>query len=124
MPTTRRGRTPVRIARNFAKRPVTRRSAPCWGPLRRGTTLAFTAVCLVPMVSVMALLLDGGLLMSEHRHARAVVDTAAMSAAYSLFGNYSLDHGLDPYGTARTAALNNAAANGYGNDVTASVVTV
>jgi hypothetical protein len=76
------------------------------------------------MVGVMALLLDGGLLISEHRHARSVADTAAMAAAYSLFKNSSTDHGLDPTGTARTAALNNATGNGYANDGTATVVTV
>ncbi len=72
----------------------------------------------------MALLLDGGLLLTEHRHARSVGDTAAMAAAYSLYTNYSTNQGLDPNEKAKTAALNNAAANGYANDGSISTVTV
>jgi len=82
------------------------------------------AISLVPMVGVMALLLDGGLLLTEQRHARSVADTAAMAAAYSLYTNYSVNQGLDRSGAAKTAALNNAAGNGYANDGTTSVVTV
>ena len=82
------------------------------------------AVCSVPIIGVMALMVDGGLLLTEHRHARSVADTAAMAAAYSLYNNYSTDQGLDPSHTARTAALNNASANGYTNDGVISVVTV
>ena len=82
------------------------------------------AICLVPIVGVMALILDGGVLVNEHRHARSVADTAAMSAAYSLYTNYGADKGLDPEGDAKTAALNNAAGNGYTNDGTTSALTV
>jgi hypothetical protein len=82
------------------------------------------AVCTVAMVGILAVILDGGLLMSEHRHARAVTDSAAVAAAYSLYTNYSKNQGSDPNGAAKTAALNYAAANGYTNDGTTSTVTV
>ena len=114
----------MRVAGNCSMNPLSRRPRPYWGPKRRGTSLALMAISLVPMVGVMALLFDGGLLLTEQRHARSVADTAAMAAAYSLYPNYSANQGLDPSGAAKTAALSNAAGNGYANDGTTSVVMV
>jgi hypothetical protein len=83
---------------------------------RRGNAMAVTAVCLILIVGVMALVFDGGLLMSEQRHAQSVADAAALAAAYSLYNNSATDKGLDPNGTAAKAARSIASSNGYTND--------
>ena len=91
---------------------------------RRGSALAVTGVSLIVIMGVMALVLDGGLLMAERRHAQSVADASALAAAYSLFNHYTLEKGLDPNGTAATIARAIASDNGYANDVTTSTVTV
>jgi hypothetical protein len=72
-------------------------------------------------MGVLAVVLDGGLLLSERRRAQATADAAALAAAGDLFANYPSNNGIDT-GTARASALTTASANGYngGN----SVVTV
>jgi hypothetical protein len=79
---------------------------------------------MIPILGMMALVIDGGLLMAERRHARAVADAAALAGAYSLYNNYSTDKGLDPMGTAVKEAKSIASGNGYTNDGTTSTVTV
>ena len=91
---------------------------------RRGTALAILAVSLVLIFSVMALSLDGGLMMAEQRHARAVADASAYAAAGLLYKNYSTGQGLDTNGTSKSIALAIASGNGYANDGTTSTVTV
>jgi Flp pilus assembly protein TadG len=91
---------------------------------RRGSALAVLAVSLVIIVGVMAVVLDGGVLMAERRHAQSVADSAAYAAAGSLYQNYASDNGLDRTGSAKTIALAIAADNGYANDGTTSTVTV
>ena len=91
---------------------------------RRGSALAVTGVSLIVIMGVMALVLDGGLLMAERRHAQTVADASALAAAYSLYNNYATDKGLDPTGSAKKMARAIASDNGYANDVTTSTVTV
>ena len=91
---------------------------------RRGSALVVLAVSMVLIVGVMALVLDGGVLLAERRHAQSVADSAAYAAAGSLYKNYATDKGLDRTGSARTLALAIAAGNGYANDGTTSIVTV
>ncbi len=91
---------------------------------RRGSALAVTGVSLVVIMGVMAVVLDGGLLMAERRHAQTVADASAMAAAYSLYNNYAQNQGLDPSGTAAKEARSIASDNGYANDGTTSTVTV
>jgi hypothetical protein len=79
---------------------------------------------LVGIIGVAAIALDGGFLYLEQREARSVADAAAMAAACDLYTNYPTNGGTDPNGTATTAALNAALANGYTNDGTNTVVTV
>jgi hypothetical protein len=83
-----------------------------------------TVLSLCVLVAVLALVLDGGGLLAERRHAQATADAAALAAAADLFTNYNTNAGLDPSGTAAASALALAAANGYANDGTTSVVTV
>jgi hypothetical protein len=91
---------------------------------RRGNALALTAICLIPIVGVLALVFDGGLLMTERRRAQSVADAAALAAAYSLYNNSATNQGLDPSGTAAKLARSIASTNGYTNDGDTSTVTV
>lgn len=86
--------------------------------------LALVAICLIAIVGVVAVALDGGLLLDQRRRVQAAADAAALAAAYDLYGHYASNNGADTGGTAQASALSNAAANGYSNDGTASVVTV
>jgi Flp pilus assembly protein TadG len=86
--------------------------------------LLVVALALLGLLGIVAIALDGGLLLSERRHAQAVADAAALAAAADLYKNYAANQGLDPNGTAKAIALNYAAANGYANDGTRSVVTI
>jgi hypothetical protein len=82
------------------------------------------ALCLTGLVGVLAVAFDGGNLLAEKRHAQATADSAAMAAASVLYESYPKYSGADTAGTAKQAALDVAAANGYSNDGTTSVVTV
>ena len=91
---------------------------------RRGSALALLAVSLVLIIGVMAVTIDGGLLMAERRHAQSVADATAYAASGSLYQNYAADKGLDRTGAVKKKALAIAAGNGYANDGTTSTVTV
>jgi hypothetical protein len=82
------------------------------------------ALCLIGVIGVVAIAVDGGVLLTEKRHAQAVADAAAMAASSDLLQNYAAYQGLDPNGTAKASALATAAANGYTNDGVTSTVTV
>jgi hypothetical protein len=73
---------------------------------------------------IMAIAVDGGALLDQHRNAHSVADAAAMAAAVELYQNYPTNTGTDPLGTAKNSALNTASKLGYTNDGTRSVVTV
>jgi hypothetical protein len=81
-------------------------------------------VCLSVILGILALGLDGGRMMEERRRAQAAADDAALAAAADLYANYRQNSGTDPAGTAQSAALASALANGYTNDGTSSTVTV
>lgn len=80
---------------------------------RRAAILAMTAICLVPLIGILALTLDGGRLLLESRNAQAVADTAALAGAYSLQTNWGSNAGADTGGFAKKAAVAIAADNGY-----------
>jgi hypothetical protein len=82
------------------------------------------AVCLIVLMTVLAMGLDGGLLQDERRHAQATADAAALAGAAELYRYYGTYGGQDTNGAARTAALNVAKLNGYDNDGQTSTVTV
>src|SRR5262249_28785131 len=94
------------------------------GARRRGVVIILVALSLVALISIVALALDGGTLLAERRQAQATADAAALAAASDLFYNYWTYSGADVGGTAKAAALAEAASNGYTNDGTTSVVTV
>ena len=91
---------------------------------RRGTVAVLVGICLVPLLGLMALVLDGGLLLAQRRHAQATADTASMAAANVLYTNYATNQGYDYNNAASKAALAIAAGNGYTNDGVGSKVTV
>jgi hypothetical protein len=92
---------------------------------RRGAIVLFVAVCLTVLLGMAAIALDGGVLLTERRHAQAAADAAALAAACDLYKNYGTNGGLDnSSGTAKASALSTAASNGYANDGNSSVVTV
>jgi hypothetical protein len=84
-------------------------------PVRRpGTVAVIVAICLTVLMAALAFALDGGILLSERRHAQSVADAAALSAAADLFKNYWTNSGIDPSPfTAATSAVSTAQANGY-----------
>src|SRR5688500_6910000 len=80
---------------------------------RDGMIIAFVAVCLIVVMSFVALSLDAGMMMAERRQAQAVADAAALAAAADLFENFWTNYGEDPDGTAYQSALTTAAHHGY-----------
>jgi Flp pilus assembly protein TadG len=93
-------------------------------PLRRGAVVPLVAFCLIVMFTYVALVVDGGGLRELRRRAQAAADAAALSAADEIFRNYTQNQGVDPDGSAVNRALANAAANGFSNDGSRSLVTV
>src|SRR5256885_4395790 len=91
---------------------------------RRGISLVLVVVSLVSIMGVLALSLEGGMLLTERRNAEATADAAAMAAAADLYYNWFANQGVDVAGTARAAAFRTAGYNGYMNDGTQTVVTV
>ncbi len=96
----------------------------CFGSPRGASVTPLAALSLALILSVLALVVDGGTLMEARRHVQAAADAAALAAADDLFANYTTNQGTDPNGTAQASALANAAANGFNNDGVKSIVTV
>jgi Flp pilus assembly protein TadG len=95
-------------------------------PLRRrpGKVVVFVALCLTGMVGVVALAVDGGVLLDDQQQLQAAADAAALAAATDLFANYVVNQGTDPNQTAAKSAQTTAAANGFSNDSNGTTVTV
>ena len=98
--------------------------SPLSGDRRRGISLVMVVVSMVALLGVLALSLDGGLLLSERRTAQATADSAAMAAAADMYWNHFTNFGVDSQGSAKTAAEYAASQNGYTNDGTNTKVTV
>jgi putative Flp pilus-assembly TadE/G-like protein len=62
---------------------------------RRGTVVVAVGVCLVAMLGVIALSLDGGLLLDKRRQAQAAADAAALAGGSELFRTIFTNGGLD-----------------------------
>jgi Flp pilus assembly protein TadG len=80
---------------------------------RRGAILAQLVLILTALVGLMAVVLDGGILLAERRHAQATADAAALAAAADLYKNYRTNNGVDTSGKAATSATTTANENGY-----------
>src|SRR5262245_21473089 len=94
------------------------------GKARRGVVVVLVALGLTFILGMVAVTMDGGMLYMEWRRARMTADSAAMAAACSLFEHYPTNAGKDPGGTAKTAAVNLAAANDVAEDTADSTVVV
>ena len=88
---------------------------------RRGNVIVMCAVSLVMIVAVTALSVDGGMLLDKRRTLQATTDAAALAAAGEFVTNYRTDLGTDPKGTARQAAYDACAQNGFVDGVNCSV---
>jgi hypothetical protein len=71
------------------------------------------ALCVTVLVGILAVCLDGGVLLAERQRAQATADSAALAAAADLFKNWNTYAGVDTPGTAAKSANTIAAANGY-----------
>jgi uncharacterized membrane protein len=54
---------------------------------RRGAVLAQMVLCVTVILGIIAICLDGGVLLAERQHAQATADAAALAAAADLFKN-------------------------------------
>jgi len=75
----------------------------------------------VMLMGFVGLSLDGGLLLDQRRKTQSTSDSAALAAAGQLYYNYIVDLGYDLTGTAKQAALDTAAANGFQNGANCTV---
>jgi Flp pilus assembly protein TadG len=91
---------------------------------RPGTVLVMFTICLIAIMGLLALVIDGGLLQAERIRVQAAADAAALAGASQLYQNYRTNNGKDTGGGAKTGALAIAADNGYANDGTNSTVVV
>src|SRR5579864_9388136 len=84
---------------------------------RTGSTMVWLAVCLIALMGILALGLDGGRMMEERRRAQAAADAAALAGAKAGYDQLHLAPlripSTTPLVQAATASLNNA---GYVND--------
>ncbi len=85
---------------------------------RRGVIAVLVAVGLVALLAMTGLVVDGGFMMGERRHAQAATDSAALAGARDL-----LD-GQNRSVQATISALQYASSQGYTNDGTTTTVTV
>jgi hypothetical protein len=92
---------------------------------RPGNVAVVFALCLVTVTGLIALSLDGGLVLDSRRHAQSAADAAAIAAVDSIYLEWWTDptH-LDASGNAKKAAVATATAMGYTNGVNGCTVEV
>jgi hypothetical protein len=59
----------------------------CTTGIRHGAIVPLVAISIVAILGVTGLVIDGGFVMNERRHAQSVTDTAAMAAAVDILNN-------------------------------------
>src|SRR5262245_6852257 len=98
---------------------------------RRGVVAVLVALCLVILLGIAALALDGGLMYDRRREATTVAEAAAEAAAYHMFS--AINEASESGKPVSTAALEHAAVefgrqiaaeNGFPNDGVRSTVIV
>src|SRR4051794_40204868 len=87
---------------------------------RRGVVATLVAISLVAILGVVAIALDGGLLLDNKRQVQSAADAAALAAASELYVNWATSKGLDASGKGKLSALATAAANGFPSNATSS----
>lgn len=91
---------------------------------RDGHVAVLIGFSMVAVIGMLAISLDGGMLLAERRHAQATADAAALAAAGELYTDYYNYSGYDTNGAGKAAALAAALQNRYSNDGTNTTVTV
>ena len=91
---------------------------------RRGAVTIFVAFAMIGILGVVAIAVDGGMLLDKRRHAQASADAVALSAADILYKNYRTYEGLDSNSAAKEQGLRTALQNGYNDDKTTSIVSM
>jgi len=91
---------------------------------RSANVTVFVTVSLIAIMGIVAIALDGGMVLDNRRSVQASADAAALAAAEDLYVRWFYNHGLDPANQAKASALSTAAANGYANDGVRSIVTI
>lgn len=88
---------------------------------RRGYIAVMAGLLMIPLIGMLALAIDGGLLMAERRKVQATADASVQGAAVVVSKALCAGTTVD-YTEAKNVALAIAAKNGYSNDgVTSSV---
>lgn len=83
---------------------------------RKGTVAVVAAASLPVLVGVMALAIDGGLLMAERRRAQVAADAASYAAVRTYDAVQKANDGRDPLAAASSAAVAYASACGFAGD--------
>lgn len=96
---------------------------------RHGAVAILVAVLLTVVIGILAISMDGGLLLDNRRKVQGACDAAALAAGAALFANYpQIATGgfgsCDPNGAGAVAALASAASNGFTNQDGRSTVEV
>jgi len=101
---------------------------------RKGTVVVAVGACLIALLSILALSLDGGLLLDKRRQAQGAADAAALAAASELFKAYFTNGALDDgplagktgpmAGDIRKFAKDVAKANGFEDGIDGVTVEV
>src|SRR5262249_52056139 len=87
---------------------------------REGFVIPLVAVSLTIIVGLVAIAIDGGLLLERRQRVQGTADAAALAAANDLFVNWQSNKGLDPDDSAKKAAVAVATANGF-PDITVNI---
>ena len=92
-------------------------SAPIESDRQRGQMLALFAICLVAIIAMTGLVIDGGMTLTQRREEQNTADAAAMAGAYAYATTSNAS-------TAINEARDTAAANGYTHGQDGAIVTV
>ena len=92
---------------------------------RPGNVAVVFALSLITVTGLVALSLDGGLVMDSRRNAQSAADAAAIAAVDSMYLEWWTDPTpLDASGNARKAAVATATAMGYTDGVNGCTVVI
>jgi Putative Flp pilus-assembly TadE/G-like len=82
---------------------------------RKAAVVVLIAFCLIVLLGLVAIAIDGGLILDDKQRVQAAADAAAMAAANNLFLDWQTNFGADTGGDAKAAAVASATANGFPN---------
>src|SRR5262245_15582221 len=86
-------------------------------PGRRGAIAVYVGLTLTVLLSVIALEVDGGIMLSDRRLVQSSADAAAMAAAGDLYNGKTKDEAV-------ATGFSVAAANGFNNDGIGNTVVI